>query len=276
MNDVLVDGKGTPETTDDELFIANTAFGIQKTKLFNLMDAAADGVLTIDGSELWTLKYAGEIPWGGPLSLRMHDGNLYAALGFLGIGIYNPADLSAVSSYNLYTDCTNIAQEDWFGYPKRKIVCPDALNPDLVVAPPNVDYPGTPPVDADGMPTFVQAAWELGNKIDLTWYPWAEFEKYGKYYYYARDMDLVNLTDRTVAYIAYGLGGLVAVDVTTTPVSPTYEGFVPAAPAHGPDEPPINVDKKGILSHFGSGMLKEAGVMNVRVVPDGSGGYRAF
>ena len=278
VNDLLVDDMGTPETTDDELFIANTAFGIQKTKLSNLMDAAADGVLAIDGSELWTLKYAGEIPWGGPLSLRMHDGNLYAALGFLGIGIYNPADLSAVSSYNLYTDCTNIAQEDWFGYPKRKIVCPDALNPDLVVAPPNVDYPGTPPVDADGMPTFVQAAWELGNKIDLTWYPWAEFEKYGKYYYYARDMDLVNLTtpDRTMAYIAYGLGGLVAVDVTTNPASPTYEGFVPAAPAHGPDEPPINVDMKGILSHFGSGMLKEAGVMNVRVVPDGSGGYSAF
>jgi len=273
VNDLLVDG--------DQLFIANTDFGIQKTSLSNLMDAVADGVLTIDGAELWTLKYAGEIPWGGPLSLRMHDdgtGNkLYAALGFLGIGIYNP-DLTAVGAYNLYADCTNGAQEDWFGYPQRKISCPDPTDPDLVVAPPNVDYPGIPPVDADGMPTFVQAAYELGNKIDQTWYPWAEFEKYGKYYYYARDMDLVNLTspDRTVAYIAYGLGGLVAVDVTTTPASPTYEGFVPAAPAHGPDEPPINVDMKGILSHFGSGMLKEAGVMNVRVVPDGSGGYRAF
>ena len=267
VNDLLVDG--------DQLFIANTDFGIQKTSLSNLMDAVADGVLTIDGTELWTLKFAGEIPWGGPLSLKMHDGNLYAALGFLGIGIYNPADLTAVGAYNLYADCTNIAQEDWFGYPKRKIVCPDALNPDLVVAP---DLDGVAAVDADGMPTYVQAAHELGNKIDLTWYPWAEFEKYGKYYYYARDMDLVNLTspDRTVAYIAYGLGGLVAVDVTTTPASPTYEGFVPAAPAHGPDEPPINVDKKGILSHFGSGMLKEAGVMNVRVVPDGSGGYSAF
>ncbi len=115
------------ETTDDELFIANTAFGIQKTKLSNLMDAAADGVLAIDGSELWTLKYAGEIPWGGPLSLKMHDGNLYAALGFLGIGIYDPADLTAVGAYNLYTDCTNSAQEDWFGYPKRKISCPDPV-----------------------------------------------------------------------------------------------------------------------------------------------------
>jgi hypothetical protein len=272
VNDLLVDG--------DQLFIANTDFGIQKTSLSNLMDAAADGVLAIDGTELWTLKYAGEIPWGGPLSLKMHDdgtGNkLYAALGFLGIAIYDPADLTAVGAYNLYTDCINIAQEDWFGYPKRKISCPDAGNPDLAVAP---DLDGVPAVDADGMPTYVQAAWELGQKNDLTWYPWAEFEKYGKHYYKARDIDLVNLTtpDRTIAYIAYSLAGLVAVDVSTNPASPTYEGFVPAAPAHGPDEPPINVDKKGILSHFGSGMLKEAGVMNVRVVSDGSSdGYRAL
>jgi hypothetical protein len=285
VNDLLVDDNGTPaDTTDDQLFIANTAFGIQKTKLSNLMDAVADGVLTIDGSELWTLKYAGEVPWGGPLSLKMHNNKLYAALGFLGMGIYNPADLTAVGSYNLYADCTNGAQEDWFGYPGRKIACPDVVsNPLLVVAPLNVDYPSTPPVDADGMPTFVQAAHELGNKNDQTWYPWAEFEKYGKYYYKARDMDLVDLPaagaqpPRTVAYIAYSLAGLVAVDVSTTPATPSYEGYVPAAPAHGPDEPPINVDKKGILSHFGSGMLKEAGVMDVRVVSDPVGGdYKAY
>ena len=284
VNDLLVDNNGTPaDTTDDELFIANTSFGIHKTKLSNLMDAVADGALTIDGAELWTLKYAGEQPWGGPLSLKMHDGKLYAALGFLGMGIYNPADLTAVGSYNLYADCTNSAQEDWFGYPKRKISCPDPANPNLVLAPPNVDYPGTPPVDADGMPTFVQAAHELGNKNDQTWYPWAEFEKYGKYYYKARGMDLVDLPaagaqpPRTVAFIAYSLAGLVAVDVSTNPAVPAYEGYVPAAPSHGPDEPPINVDKKGILSHFGSGMLKEAGVMDVQVVADAvGGGYKAY
>ncbi len=78
-----------------------------------------------------------------------------------------------------------------------------------------------------------------------------------------------------MAYIAYSLGGLVAVDVTPTNPKPVYEGYVPAAPAHGPDEPPINVDSNSILSHFGSGMLKEAGVMDVRVVPEG-GGYRAY
>jgi hypothetical protein len=81
VNDLLVDDKGTvADTTDDELFIANTSFGIQKTKLSNLMGAAADGALTIDGDELWTLKYAGEIPWGGPLRLKMHNDKLYAAL----------------------------------------------------------------------------------------------------------------------------------------------------------------------------------------------------
>jgi len=212
----------------------------------------------------------------------MHDGNLYAALGFLGIGVYDPADLTVKGIYNLYTDCTNPAQEDWFGYPQRKISCPDLSDPKLVVAPENLDYPGVPAVDADGMPTFVQAAYELSQKTDLDWYPWAEFEKYGKYYYFTHDMDLVNLdpgtpSERTVAYIAYSLGGLVAVDVTD-PTDIAYEGYVPAVPANGPDEPPINVENRGILSHSGSGMLKEAGVIDVRVVPDpnAAGAYLAY
>lgn len=287
VNDVLVDNNGSPaDTTDDELFIANTAFGIQKTKLSNLIDAAADGVLTIDGDELWTLKYAGEIPWGGPLSLKMHGGNLYVAHGFLGIGIYNPADLTvAPGTYNLYTDCANTAQEDWFGFPERKISCPVAglevgPDPGQVLAPPFDDGVNPPvlPMDADGMPTYVQAAYELAQKNDLGWYPWAEFEKYGKFYYMARTIDIQEVGGgKTIAYIAYGLGGLVAVNVTD-PAEIFYEGYVPAAPAHGPDEPPIKVDQKGILSHFGSGMLKEAGVMDVRVVPDpdASGEYLAY
>jgi len=274
VNDVLVDDQGTSDTTDDQLYIANTAFGIQQTKLSNLMGAAADGALLIDGAQAWTLKYSGENPYGGPLSLKMHGGKLYAALGFLGVGIYNPTTLARDGAYNLYADCANSAQEDWFGYPKRKIACPDASLVAGVVA---------GGVDADGMPTYLQAAEELGNKNDRIWYPWAEFDRYGKYYYNARTMDLVDLPAagsqpaRTVAYIAYSLGGLVAVDVSN-PAAPKYEGYVPAVPAHGPDEPPINVDKKGILSHFGSGMLKEAGVMDVRVVPDptAAGKYRAY
>jgi hypothetical protein len=171
-------------TADDQLFIANTAYGIQKTKLSNLLDAAADGVLTIDGAQLWTLKYAGESAWGGPLSLKMHGGKLYVALGFLGIGIYDPATLTRTGAYNLYADCVNTAQEDWFGYPKRKIACPGASLSAGVVA---------GGVDADGMPTYLQAAEELGNKNDRIWYPWAEFDRYGKYYYNARALDLVDL-----------------------------------------------------------------------------------
>lgn len=284
VNDLLVyDDQAVPtpaDTTDDELFIANTAFGIQKTKLSNLIDATADGVLPIDDTEpkLWTLKFAGEIPWGGPLSLKMHGGNLYVALGFLGIGIYDPTDLTELGTYNLYTDCDNSAQEDWFGFPERKISCPVAgleVADGQVVAP---DLDGVPAV-IDGMPTYVEAAYELDEKTSLKWYPWAEFEKYGKFYYMARTIDIQEVDPGvlTIAYIAYGLGGLVAVDVTD-PALITYEGYVPAAPAHGPDEPPINVDKKGILSHFGSGMLKEAGIMDVRVVPDpgASGEYLAY
>lgn len=271
VNDVLVDDNGTPaDTADDQLYIANTAFGIQKTKLSNLMDATASGIVTIDGQQAWTLKYAGENPWGGPLSLKLHGGKLYAALGYLGIGIYDPATLTRTGVYNLYADCVNTAQEDWFGYPKRKISCPaSTLDPAA-----NVVAGG---VDTDGMPTYLQAENELGNKNSLTWYPWAEFDRYGKYYYNARTMDVQVVNGKTMAYIAYSLGGLVAVNVTN-PANPVYEGYVPAAPAHGPDEAPINVDKKGILSHFGSGMLKEAGVMDVHVVPDptAAGKFRAY
>ncbi len=294
VNDVLVDDSdGTAGATpDDQLFIANAAFGIQKTKLSNLIGAGADGVLPIDGAQTWTLKYSGENPNGGPLSLKMSSGGkLYAALGFLGIGIYDPGTLTRLGAYNKYADCTaNVAgrgaQEDWFGKPNLKPNCNRTLlatSADLKVA------NGDPFIDTDGMPTYNQAAAELSNKKDLTsGFPWAQFDRYGKFYYNARTMDLVDLPSipasggnpaipaRTVAYIAYSLGGLVAVDVTN-PAAPAYVGYVPAAPAHGPDEPPINIDKKGILSHFGSGMLKEAGIMGVRVVPDATGtGYKAY
>jgi len=273
VNDLLVYNDGT----DDQLLIANSAFGIQKTRLSNLMTATADGVLTIDGAQLWTLKYAGENPWGGPLSLKMHNGKLYAALGFLGIGIYDPADLARAAAYNLYTDCSNSAQEDWFGYPNLKPAC----NTGLLVDP---SY-----IDADGMPTYQQAAAELGNKNSLANYPWAQFDRYGKYYYNALTMDVEDIPTggggptRTIAYIAYALGGLVAVDVTPSPstsaITPTYLGYVPASPAHGPDEPTGTGSSKSILSYHGAGMLKDAGVKDVHVVDEsgtGAGPYRAY
>ena len=264
VNDLLVDNNGTPSNyTDDQLFIANGNFGIQKTLLSSVMDATADGALsvTVFDQQIWTLKYAGENPWGGPLSLKMHGGKLYAALGFLGIGIYNPTTLARQDFYNLYTDCST--REDWFGYQNLKPCDPNVLNVDPAIG-----------LDADGMLTYAEAGYELANKQTVTTYPWAAFDRYGKYYYNARTVDVVDLPGgTTMAYIAYALGGLVAVDVTSTP---TYAGYVPAPPAHGPDEP-TGQQSKSILSHHGSGMLEEAGVADVRVVPDSNGtSYKAY
>ena len=253
VNDLLIYNDGT----DDQLLIANGNFGIQKTRLSNLLGATLGGALAIDGDQMWTLKYAGENPWGAPQSLKMHNGKLYAALGFLGIGIYDPADLSRQAAYNLYADAST--REDWFGFQNEKAV-------DLLTG----VY-----IDADGMPTWQQAQYELENKNNtLPHYPWARFDRYGKYYYNAHTVDVVDLPGgTTMAYIAYALGGLVAVDVTSTP---TYAGYVPAPPAHGPDEP-TGAQSQSILSHHGAGMLEEAGVADVRVVPDSNGTtYKAY
>ncbi|MGA7985759.1 MAG: hypothetical protein WCA01_11315, partial [Burkholderiales bacterium] len=259
ISDLLVYNAGTDEAPDYQLLIANEAFGIQKTKLSNLLGAAPGSAIAIDGAQVFTLKYAGENPWGGPRNLKMHNGKLYAALAYLGLGIYDPATLERTAKYNLYADDTT--REDWFGYQHEKAV--DLLSGEYI--------------DADGMPTWQQASRELlsnREQTTLPHYPWARFDRYGKYYYNAQRLDVVDVGGRTMAYIAYGLGGLVAVDVTNTP---TYAGFVPAPPAHGPDEP-TGSQSQSILSHHGSGMLEEAGVVDVRVVADasGNGHYTAY
>jgi hypothetical protein len=283
ITDVLVDDKGTPaDFTDDELFIGDAAYGIHKTKLSNLLGATpvleADGTLKID-SEVWTLQYAGENPWGAPESLKLKDGKLYAALGYLGIAIYDAADLSIKPArYNLYTDET--VAEDWFGSRKLSLSVQDKafVDPDT------------------GMPSWQQAQWEINDfwrdgKMDTSlcknvdWCtPWASFDRYGKYYYKARALDVVDLPaastggsgTTTMVYVAYSLGGLVAVDVTASKGTPTYAGYVAAVPAHGPDEP-TGTKTQSLFPHYGSGMLKEAGVMDVRVVADATGtGYKAY
>ncbi|MDE2606957.1 MAG: hypothetical protein KGL68_13650 [Burkholderiales bacterium] len=247
--------------TDDWLVIANEAFGVQKTKLANLNTAADGAQLVIDGPEAWTLKYAGENPWGGPRHLKMHGGLLYVVLGFIGLAIYDPATLSRTGLYNLYGDAST--SEDWFGYQNEKAV----------------EIPGTY-VDADGMPTWQQAQLELQahrSGTALSPSPWAAFDRYGKYYYNAQKVDVIDLPGpKTMAYIAYGLGGLVAVDVTN-PATPHYSGYVPAAPAHGPDEP-TGQQNQSILSHHGSGMLKDGGVTDVRVIADSAPGtgFKAY
>jgi hypothetical protein len=270
----------TVVTDGTALFIGNAKFGIHKTALSNLLPTPtleADGTLKID-SEVWALQYAGENPWGAPESLKLHGGKLYAALGFLGIAIYDPADLSIKPArYNLYTDET--VSEDWFAGRSLKGSVQNTafLDPDT------------------GMPNWEQAAWEINDywrtgKSDPSlcrnsdWCtPWASFDRYGKYYYRARALDVVDLPaasaggsgTTTMAYVAYSLGGLVAVNVTAGG-TPTYAGYVAAVPAHGPDEP-TGTQSKSIFPHFGSGMLKEAGVMDVRVKADATGtGYKAY
>ena len=80
----------------------------------------------------------------------------------------------------------------------------------------------------------------------------------------------------TIAYIAYGLGGLIAVDVTgydTDTPRDEYLGYAPAVPAKGPDVP-TGTSANSLFPHFGSGMLVEAGVIDVKVSPnaDATGG----
>ena len=177
-------------------------------------------------------------------------GKLYAALGFLGIGIYNPTTLARDGGYNMYTDAS--VTEDW---EVNKTVAGQVQSP-------TADY--TDPVT--GMPNYKQAAFE----INQVWRdgvsaptPWADFDRYGKYYYNARKLDVATVSGKTYVYIAYGLGGLVAVNATD-PTNVQYLGYAPAVPAHGPEKP-TGQQSQSIFPHFGSGMLKEAGVVDVDV-----------
>ena len=85
---------------------------------------------------------------------------------------------------------------------------------------------------------------------------------------------------QTIAYVAYALGGMVAVDVTgyktAGPYDPVladpfanfltaqYMGYAPAVPANGPAAP-TGASSSSLFPHFGSGMLKEAGIVDVKV-----------
>ena len=298
----------------DQLVIADQAYGLHKTKLSNLFDTAAreaDGTLLIDSDddpgtadEVYTLQYAGENPWGGPKSLTLYKnptipgdkGTLFVAMGFMGMGIFDPETLEQVGRYNLYIDPNST--EDWF-------VNPDGS--DLAVATQVAADPGDPTdkyLDAFTlMPDYRQANYEITeiwhNKtpcpvtipfVDVVGCaPWAAFDRYGKHYYDARKVDVATFDvgggpARTIAYIAYALGGMVAVDVTdyklAGPYDPTnladpfadfldendniYLGYVPAVPANGPDAP-TGASSESLFPHFGSGMLKEAGVVDVKV-----------
>lgn len=256
LTDQVIEGTGTITslvTDGTSLWIGNEDYGIHKTALVNVLGSSPatepDGTLLIE-TEAYTVQYAGEHGWGGPKDLQLHDGNLYAAQGFLGVGVYDPDTLTRVGHYNLYTD-TSVA-EDWF------------VNLDVSTQVQGPDY-----IDPDtGMPNYKQASFEIlevwHNGADAPT-PWADFDRYGKFYYDARTLDVADFSGDTRVFVAYGLGGVVALDAND-PASLSYLGYAPAVPAHGPDKP-RNEKSQSLFPYFGAGMLKEAGVVDVQADP---------
>ena len=164
VNDLLVyDDQATPtaDTSDDQLLIANGAFGIQKTKLSNLMGAAADGALPIDGPQLWTLKYAGENPMRRPAEPEDARRQALRGAGLPGHRHLRPGHARRAWAP---TTCTPTATNTRTGRLVRLSEAQDRLPRRLIDAAANVVPMG---VDADGMPTYLQAADELGNKNSL-------------------------------------------------------------------------------------------------------------
>lgn len=250
------------------LWIGNADYGLHRTALANLLEPMPqledDGTLLIE-AEAYILQYAGEHPWGGPSDIELVEGRLFVAQGQLGLGIYDPVTLAKVGYYNLFTDTTMV--EDWFvGMHVANEVHDDGNGPFL--------DPGT------GMPDYRQANFEIaqvwkGGVHAPT--PWAEFDRYGKFYYDARKVSVAGQGQRSIAYVAYGLGGLIAVDVTGYQQATvddfllgTYLGYAPAIPAHGP-ESPSSAESRSLYPYHGAGMLKEAGVVDVAV--DGTDVY---
>jgi hypothetical protein len=290
-----------PGSVEDplQLIIADEGYGLHKTLLSNLLEGPvldADGLTLLidDGNpdtledEVYTLQFAGENPWGGPQSLTLYgdaDQRLFVAMGYRGLGIFNPNTLQQVGGYNLYTDAS--VSEDWFIDMDVSEVVQDSSLPESGC---DVEVPGEVAGYLDpetGMPNFRQVCFEIREvwKGDFDCSsdpatadydhctPWAAFDRYGKDYYKARAIDVATFAANgggeptTIAYIAYGLGGLVAVDVTgydTDTPREEYLGYAPAVPAKGTDTP-TGTSANSLFPHFGSGMLVEAGVIDVKV-----------
>lgn len=255
-------------TYGDQLFIADGGYGLHRTALANLVGPTgpvtdlADGTLVTE-ADTYTLHFAGEIAWGAPRSLVLSGGRLFAALGELGLGIFDPVTLAQVGGYNLYTDEARL--EDHFG----PMAVTAAVGRDPVTGDPFLD-------DVTGMPDYREVWWEVtqvmkGDVVAPT--PWADFERNGKWFYLARDVDVAQQGARTIAYVAYSLGGLVAVDVTgaeaATPAQKlrgSFLGYFPAVAANGPYD--TLSQPSSILPFEGAGMLKESGVVAVDVSGD--------
>ncbi|WP_373028411.1 hypothetical protein [Sulfurovum sp.] len=260
ISSLAVYNEGNTTNPSWQLIIGDEGYGLHKTALENFFTHTLDTIdstLKID-DEVYTLQYAGESPWGGPKSLTLvgegNDTKIFVAQGFMGMGIYD-TDLDQVGRYNHYIDTS--VTEDWF----RTL---------------DVSSDGTSIDSCTGMPDYTQASLEINGATKT---PWANFETLGKYYYDARNIDVATIGGRTIAYIAYGMAGMVAVNVTgyetatarsadcTTKynfLDATYLGYVPAIPAHGPDDRLIG-GSDSVFSRQGAGMLKDAGVADVKV-----------
>jgi len=253
------------ETDDADLYIGDNDYGIHKTALANLFGETGpvleeDGTLLID-SEKYTLQWAGEKPWGGPVSLTLYGERLFVGMGALGLGIFDTETLEQVGRYNLYTDV--VRTEDYFG----AMDLAEAVHSDDVTGDLFLD-------DYTGMPDYRQVAFEVYevNKGNLTGVatPWSDFEREGKWYYEASDVDVAQYGERTMAFIAYSLGGIVAVDVTGFDtatesgfLAAPYLGYFPAVPVNGPYD--TGSQPSSLLPYEGAGMLKESGITSVRV-----------
>ncbi|MHB8789595.1 MAG: PKD domain-containing protein [Desulfobulbaceae bacterium] len=254
-------------TDGTHLFLADAEYGIHKTALSHLFNDAreADGTLLID-QERATVQYAGERPWGGAQALKLYGNRLFVPLDVLGLGIFDPATLEMVGRYNYYLD--DQRGEDYFGH----MIVREAVARDPAT--------GKPYLDAmTGMPDYRQVNYEIRNSskgktknTDLL-HPWADLERQGRWYYQAIDVDVTLQNNRTIAYVAYSLAGVVAVDVTgiadatpTDSLQGNYLGYFPAVPANGPED--TGSQPASLLPYEGAGMLKEAGVRAVRVQGD--------
>jgi hypothetical protein len=278
-----------PESDEDplQLLIANENYGLHKTLLSNLIvgpELDEDGTTLLIDQEAFILQYAGENPWGSPTDLTLHNGKLFVAMGYLGMGIFDPETLDQVGRYNLYTDPT--VDEDWY----IDLNVSEAVQGDEYLD------------DFTLMPNYRQANFEIEeiwkgdfdcSAFDFVYEcaPWANFDRYGREYYNARKVDVATFNEgepeeKTIAYIAYGLAGLVAVDVTgydsTTPYDPEtnqwnteYLGYVPGVPANGPDTP-TGTESSSLFPHLGWGMLKEAGVIDVDIKQHDDGTAEAY
>jgi len=245
------------------LYIGDNGYGIHKTTLANVFayDPEVNETLQVD-QEVLTVQYAGEHAWGGPISLKYYGGKLFAGLGALGMGIFDPETLEQVGRYNLYTD--EVRTEDYFGAMALSQTVQSDLAGDLFLD------------DFTGMPDYRQVNYEIGilmhnNLEDDT--PWADFEREGKWYYEAVDVDVAQQGGRTIAYIAYSLGGVIAVNVsgfetatTSNFLTAPYLGYFVAVPANGPYD--TGSQPSSLLPYEGAGMLKESGVLSVNVLDD--------